>query len=179
MVNCPKCGALVKEGDRFCPYCGTPLAASGRLYREREVCFEGERRRDYSGLVSFGIFLLAVGVVFIVNPRVISEFSSWVRQLANEKILMRPPQGLIVVATVFFCLTGLSNFLVAGIRLFTYGTRRRVFSDVLSGIALASFSYLIYLYGKYAITWQMVLAIEVIVCGLLIILYSVIRYLFL
>jgi len=179
MVSCPRCGAEVKAGDKFCPYCGTSLATGGQPHREREVCFEGERRRDYSGLVSFGIFLLIVGTVFIVNPNLISEFRFWVMQLANEKILVRPPQGLIVAATVLFSLTGLSNFLVAGIQLFTYGARRRVLSDALSGVALVSFSYLIYLYGAYAVTWQMVLAIEVMVCGLLIILYSVTRYLFL
>ena len=179
MVSCPRCGAEVKTGDKFCPYCGTLLAVSGQPYREREVCFEVERRRDYSGLVSFGIFLLIVGTVFIVNPNLISEFRFWVRQSVNEKTLVRPPQGLIVAATVFFGLTGLSNFFVAGIRLFTYRARTGVLSDALSGVALLSFSYLIYLYGAYTVTWQVVLALEAMVCGLLIILYSMTRYLFL
>jgi hypothetical protein len=55
---------------------------------------------------------------------------------------------------------------------------RRVLADILSGVALALFSYLIYLYGTHAFAWQMVLAAEAVTVGLLIILYSVLRYLF-
>ncbi len=181
MVNCPKCGAEIKGGDKFCPYCGSPLTTDRRIHtREREVCFgEGERRRDYSGLASFGIFILIVGIIFTVNPNLVSEFRFWVGQLTSKKTLLRPPQGLIVSATLFFGLIGLSNFFVAGIRLFTYRARTGVLSDALSGVALLSFSYLIYLYGAYTVTWQVVLALEAMVCGLLIILYSMTRYLFL
>ena len=183
MATCPKCGAEVKEDDKFCPYCGTSLAAKTRAEerhaQERDVCFgEAERRKDYSGLVSFGLFLLIVGIVFVANANIVSDFGLWVEQLTSEKHLLRPPPELITSATLFFGLIGLSNFFVAGIRYMIDRARRRVLSDVLSGIALVSFSYLIHLYGIHALTWQMVLAVEVIACGLLVIAYSAIRYLF-
>jgi hypothetical protein len=185
MPTCPKCGAEVKEDDKFCPYCGTSLATKmdkqvveERHARERDVCFgEGERRPDHLGLVSFGIFLLIVGIIFVANPNIVSDFGLWVERLTSEKHLLRPPQGLITSATLFFGLIGLSNFLVAGIRFLIDRSRRRALTDALSGVALVSFSYLIYLYGSYALTWQMVLAVEVVVCGLLVIAYSAIRYL--
>jgi len=186
MVTCPKCGAEMNEGDEFCRSCGAPLAAKTEkplekesYAREREVCFgEGERRRDYSGLVSLGIFLLVVGVVFLANPNVVSNFSSWIEQMTNENALSRPPQGLIDSATLFFVLIGLSNFLLAGIRFMADKVMKRVLADILSGVALVLFAYLIYLYGRHALAWQMVLAVEAVACGLLIILYTVLRYLF-
>jgi hypothetical protein len=55
---------------------------------------------------------------------------------------------------------------------------RRILADVISGVALVLFAYLIYLYGVNALTWQMMLAIEAVTCGVLIIAYSVVRYLF-
>lgn len=93
-----------------------------------------------------------------------------------EQGLVRPTEGLITSATIFFGLIGLSNFFTASIRLTTYKARRQALADILSGVALVLFAYLIYLYGGYALTWQMVLAIEVVIVGLLVILYSVVRY---
>jgi predicted amidophosphoribosyltransferase len=66
MPTCPKCGAEAEKDEKFCRFCGTRLAAETgepiekeSSAQEREVCFgEGERHRDYSGLVSFGVFLL-------------------------------------------------------------------------------------------------------------------------
>ncbi|HVP92858.1 MAG TPA: hypothetical protein VMS94_03855, partial [Acidobacteriota bacterium] len=63
-------------------------------------------------------------------------------------------------------------------RFIVYRTNRRVFSSILSGIALVLFSYLIYLYGQRDLTWEVALAIEVVVCGLLVMVYSIVRYLF-
>jgi len=89
-------------------------------------------------------------------------------------MLLRPSQGLITSATLFFGLIGVSNFVVAGVRLMLDKTARRAFSDTLSGIALVIFSYLIHLYGSHAVTWQMVLAIEIVAIGLLVILYGIV-----
>jgi hypothetical protein len=186
MPTCPKCGAEAEKDDEFCRFCGTRLVGETSesleeesSVREREVCFgEGERRRDYSGLVSFGIFLLIVGIIFLANPKLISDFSSWVKKLSTEKTISRPPLTLINSAALFFGLIGISDFLLAGVRFMAHQRLRRVFVSILSGFALVLFSYFIYLYGEQTITWQMVLAAEVVTCGLLIILYSVLRYLF-
>jgi peptidoglycan/LPS O-acetylase OafA/YrhL len=122
---------------------------------------------------------MVVGIVFILNPNVVSDFSSWVERMTNEKILSRPPQVLITSAALFFGLIGLSDFFMAGTRLAVFKVKRRVLADILSGVALLLFSYLIYLYGNRALTWQAVLATEVVAAGLLIVLYSVLRHLFL
>jgi hypothetical protein len=186
MPTCPKCGSDIEKDDEFCRSCGTRLAAETSkplekesYAQEREVCFgEGERHRDYSGLVSFGIFLLIVGIIFLANPNAVSDFRLWIEKLTTEKTLSRPPQGLIDSAALFFGLIGLSDFLLASVRFMAHQRLRRVLVDILSGVALVLFSYFIYLYGGHTLTWQMTLAAEAVTCGLLIILYSVLRYLF-
>jgi hypothetical protein len=185
MPTCPKCGAEIEKDDLFCRSCGAQLTTEpSKAYekethvREGDVCFEVEHRRDYTGLVSFGIFLVIVGIVFIANPNVISSFSSWTEQMAKAKSLLRPPQDLIDSAALFFGLIGLSDFFLAGVRFIAYRVTRRVLSNILSGVALVLFSYLIYLYGRHGLTWQVALATEVVACGLLVIVYSIMHYLF-
>lgn len=187
MATCPKCGAKTDESDVFCRSCGASIPVkTDKPYkeetyvRERGECFgEVERpRKDYLGLVSFGIFLLIVGIIFIANPNLISQFSSWVEQMAKEKVVKRPPTELIFSATLFFGIIGTSDFLIAAIRFLTDKSKRRVLVDILSGIALILFAYLLHLYGNHAISWHVVLAAEAVACGMLIILYSGICYLF-
>jgi uncharacterized membrane protein YvbJ len=185
MPTCPKCGAETEKDDEFCRSYGSRLAAetSEPLEKEspaqeREVCFEGERRRDYSGLISFGVFLLIVGIIFLANPTLISDFNSWVKKLSTDKTISRPPLTLINSATLFFGLIGISDFFLAGVRFTAHQRLRRVLTNILSGVALVLFSYFIYLYGGRTLSWQMVLAAEAVTVGLLIILYSVLHYLF-
>lgn len=148
--------------------------------QERETCFSmGLRKKDYLGLVSFGAFILIVGIVFVANPNLISDLSSWIEQMTDEQHLIRPSEGLVSSAILFFTLIGLSNFFEAGIKLWIVKARRRVLADILSGVALVLFAYLIHLYGSYALTWQIVIAIEAIAVGLLVVLYSIARYIFL
>jgi hypothetical protein len=186
MATCPKCGADIEKDAEFCNSCGASLKAEASkptekesYPREREVCFgERERRRDYSGLVSFGIFLVIVGITFVANPNIASQFRTWTEQMSTQKTLLRPPQELIDSAALFFGLIAASNFFLAGLRFVADKALRRVLISVLSGVALALFSYLIYLYGRHELAWQTVFAIEVIAVGLLVILYSLARYLF-
>jgi hypothetical protein len=186
MPTCPKCGAEVEKGVEYCRSCGTrlitetgrPLEKEGPA-REREVCFgEGERRTDYSGLVSFGILLLVVGIIFLANPSLISDFRFWIETMTTRKSLLRPPLALIDSAALFFGLVAISNFVMVVVRFFAHERMRRVLADILSGVALALFSYFIYLYGTHTFAWTMVLAAEAVTVGLLVILYSVLRYLF-
>lgn len=104
---------------------------------ERAVCF-GERIRveDYLGLISFGIFLIIVGIVFLASPNIVSDFTSWVRQMANQKDFVRPPEGLIAGAIIFFGLIGLSEFFKAGVRLLIGKSKRKGLGNIFSGIAL-------------------------------------------
>ena len=73
-------------------------------------------------------------------------------------------------------LIGFSSFATAAIRWFQDGTVRRVLSDVLSGTGFIIFAYLINLYGRKAIAWTMVFAVETIFIGVLVVAYSAYSY---
>jgi hypothetical protein len=184
MPTCPKCKAEVNESNKFCTYCGAslkfeaPSQVETRVHvHERDACF-GEKERDYLGLVSFGFFLLTVGIVFTMNPNIVDDFRSWIILISTAHMPVRPPEGLIYSATLFFSVVGIFDFAMAGIRLAAHDLKRRVLTDVLSGFALILFAYLIHLYIENYFTWQMVLGTEAIVCGILVTVYSIARYWF-
>jgi len=68
--------------------------------------------------------------------------------VTDEQHLIRPPEGLVSSAILFFTLIGLSNFFEAGIKLWITKVMRQVLADILSGVALVLFAYLIHLYGS-------------------------------
>ncbi|HML02547.1 MAG TPA: zinc ribbon domain-containing protein [Candidatus Bathyarchaeia archaeon] len=192
MVNCPKCGKVAEKDDLFCRFCGASLghetdapqkptqpAEDYRYAKEpEEYCFgEHERHTDLTGLISFGIFLLIIGVIFVTNPNIGAQLNTWATKMQNTQMLSRPPQEIISSAVLFFAVIGLSELLISGIRSLTYKRRWRALRTAFSGIALITFSYLIYLYGKRVLGWQIALAYEILVIGLLVILYAIVRLL--
>jgi len=184
---CEKCGAQVKEDDTFCPSCGAPVKAGavrrGRRYRRYargdDLCFGREEpRRDPLGLIEFGLFLLTVGVVYMVNPNILSEFVSWVELMGDHGVGIRPPATLITSAALFFGLIGLSNLLTAAIRVAIDKVWGRILPDVLAGAGFLVFAYVVNLYSQQVISWTNILAIMAIVLGALVILYTVMRNLY-
>ena len=183
MANCPSCGAEVKADEKYCMNCGASLTAGAgetirrerKPVRERDECF-GREEKDYSGLVSFGFFIIAVGIVFTMNPGVFSDFGAWVGSMVSQESFVRPPEGLLTGAMWFFGIMGVSDFATAGFKLAVGKGWRRVLSDALAGVALILFAYLINLYSNQSITWQTVFAIEAVAVGLLVVLYSLVRY---
>ena len=184
MANCPNCGAEIKEDDKYCTSCGasvtaareTPPRREPRRARERDECFGAREEGDRTGLISFGFFIIIVGIVFTLNTGIFSDFGSWFEQMAAQKDFVRPPDDLISSAALFFGLIGASNFVMAGIRLAAGQAKRRALSDTLSGVALVLFAYLVNLYGTRSIEWQRVFAVEAVAVGLLIVLYTLVRY---
>lgn len=181
MVTCPKCGAEAQEDHKFCSRCGASLAIKPRpvetkpRVKERDTCF-GEGERNYLGLVSFGFFIIVLGMVFLLNMNVIEEFRRWIELMTAQHAFVRPPDGLLSSAKLFFILAGVSNCIMAGIRIAVNDVKSRIISDALSGIALVLFAYFIQLCAAGSITWLAALAYEVVAVGLLVILYSVLRY---
>ncbi len=187
MPRCEKCGAEAREGARFCPSCGAPVAVEGgkprreafTRARKEDLCFGGgEPRGDPLGLVDFGLFLSVIGIVFVLNRSIASEAIDWFRQLAEQQAMVRPPTELVYSGALFFGLLGASNLLTACIRIAIDKVWRRILSDILAGAGLLSFAYLISLYGGQAIEWTTVIGAEAVVFGVLVILYATLRNIF-
>ena len=96
--------------------------------------------------------------------------------MANEQSLVRPPNGLIFSATIFFGLLGVFEFFKAIVRLWAKTSKRRVLAGTLQGVALVLFAYLLDLYRRALVGWQFVLALEVVAVGLLVVIYSMSIY---
>jgi len=174
MITCSKCGTKNQEHAEFCTDCGVSLYSLQRRDVRENVCFGADKRgRDYMGFLSFGSFLIIIGIVITANSNVFSNFLVWLKQLTNERVWIRPPEELIISVTLFLGLIGISNFFIAALRFVINRSRRHGLIEILSGFALIFFAYLINLYNNHVLRLRMVGAIEVIVCGLLIILYSI------
>lgn len=177
MVTCSKCGKKNQEDAAFCINCGTSLYSVERREMRGDLCFgEGKRGRDYFGFISFGIFITVVGIVITINPNIFSNFKFWIIQLMDKQAWVKPPKELINSATLFLGLIGFSNFLMAGIRFLVEKGRKQILTDILSGVALVFFAYLFNLYAINVLRLRMVLALETIICGLLVISYTVVHY---
>jgi hypothetical protein len=177
MVTCSKCGVKNPEHAKFCAACGVSLYSLKQGNIRDNTCFGADKRdRDYSGFISFGTFLIIIGIVFAVNNNVFSNLLEWFNQLVNEKVLIRPPETLINSVTLFFGLSGLSNFFVAVIKFIVNRHSKNLLSECLSSVALILFAYLINLFNNNMLRFRMVLGIEIVVCGLFIILYIVLRH---
>jgi hypothetical protein len=181
MVTCPQCGAEAQEDHKFCSRCGASLEIKPKpaepkpWVKERDTCF-GKGERDYLGLVSVGFFIIVLGIVFLSNMNIIEEFRQWIELMTTRKTFVRPSDGLLSSAKLFFILTGASHSIMAGIRMAFNDVKSRIISDALSGVALVLFAYFIQLYAARSITWLAALGYEAIAVGLLVMLYSVLRY---
>jgi len=185
MPYCENCGAEVGEEQRICPKCGAPVKVSverrrrdRRIRREDDLCFGRESRRDPLDLLEFGLFLLVVGAVFLSNPSVPGELVDWVKLMADLSTPIRPQASLISSATLFFGLIGLSNLFTAVVRVLMDKVWRRILPDLLAGAGFLALAYLVSLYAKEAITFTNVIAVEAIVFGISVVLYSVLRDVF-
>jgi hypothetical protein len=181
MVTCPKCGAETQEDHKFCSVCGASLeiqpkpAETKPRVRQRDTCF-GEGERDYLGLVSVGFFIIIVAIVFLSNVNIFEEFRQWIDLMTTRQTFVRPSDGLLSSAKLLFILAGISNFVMAGIRMAFSDVKNRIISDALSGVALVLFAYFIQLYAARSITWAAALGYEAIAVGLLVMLYSALWY---
>ena len=179
MPYCEKCGAEIREGDRFCSKCGASLVGYIPAREEwrfpREECFGRREGRDHVGLVSFGIFLLILGYVWYTYPGIISDIKDLFVRLAEEQVF-EPSTSLVKAFTLFLGLTGISNFAIASLRVALKQPWRRPLSDVLTGVCLILFAYFVSLYGEGVLTWQAVLLLFLVVAGLLITAYGIVKH---
>ncbi len=81
MVICSKCGAENQEHAEFCSDCGVSFYSLTRRDAREDACFGADKRgRDYMGFISFGSFLIIIGIVITVNPNVFSNLLVWFKQ---------------------------------------------------------------------------------------------------
>jgi len=123
------------------------------------------------GAVSFAFFLIIVGVVFLANPGLFTDFETWVKSFTPTGGVPRPPDSMILSAITFFIVAGIFDFITAGIRYALKARPRKVLSDVMTGIAWIVLAGFTSLYLGRSISGPVVVASELVVIGVMIIVY--------
>jgi len=136
-----------------------------------------ERRpsKAYFDLISFGGFLIIVGLVFFLYPDIPSEIRTLFETLSEQRRFIPSPY-LSTAAAIFFAMLGILNFLMAGMRLVAGWPWQKSLNDTSWGIALVFLGYLLWLYSERTISGWLVWPTFLIVAGILVAINGLIRY---
>ncbi len=193
-MRCDACGTMNKETSRFCLYCGASLtsttpegsAASAapspstnpapppiapRAIPARPAYVPRPRTPDFVGLFGVAFFFLVLGIVFYLNGNLLTELRRWWEQILAGRGAFRPPEGVITSSGLFWGLLGVANFGVAFLRWFFTRSRVRTLGALLGGIAMVTFSYLLYRYSLRDLSGSLVVSLEAGVIAVLLFIY--------
>src|SRR3989441_3887243 len=133
-MRCDACGTMNKDTSRFCLYCGAALTTIGaeaaapatappappapvpRASPIRPMYMPRPRTPDYVALFGVAFFLLVLGIVFFLNGNLLTELRRWWDQVVAGRGAVRPPDGVVASARLFWGLLGVSNFRIALLR---------------------------------------------------------------
>ena len=181
---CPNCGTENNPDARFCKSCAAPQVPQATtppatpaapfpppppqlIPRPRLQPYE-----HFLGLLGFAFFLLAVAVVFGLNPSLIDGFRQWSHLVTvNNTIFVRPPDSVIVSAAWFFVIMGVFEFVSGFLRWSLRWLRLRAVSRVLTGIGDVIFALLLLRYADRAISGALVITVLVGVFAALLMIY--------
>lgn len=136
---------------------------------------ERRRSRAYFDLISFGGFLIIVGLTFSLYPKIPSEIKVFFEILSEQRVF-RPSPYLSEAAAIFFTMIGILNFAIGGMRLTAGWPWQRSLQDASWGIALVFLGYLLWLYSEGTISGWLVWPTFLIVAGILVVVNGLIRY---
>jgi uncharacterized protein YacL len=127
---------------------------------------------QFLGLLGFAFFLIAVAAVFALNPNLWEGLRQWNQiVVANNSILIRPPDAVIVSAAWFFGIMGVFEFVSAILRWSFRWLRLRAVSRILSGVGDLVFAALLLRYADRAISGALVITVLVGVFAALLMIY--------
>jgi len=129
------------------------------------------RTPDYVGLFGVAFFFLVLGIVFYLNGNLLTELRRWWEQILAGRGAFRPPEGVITSAGLFWGLLGVANFGVGFLRWFFTRSRIRTLGALLGGIAMVTFSYLLYRYSLRDLSGSLIVSLEAAVIAVLLFVY--------
>ena len=182
-MKCPSCGTENNPDARFCKSCGAPQVPEvvsppvppdapvppppPTVLRHRHQPYE-----QFLGLLGFAFFLFAVAVVFALNPNLWEGLRQWNQLVtANNTVLIRPPDTVIVSVAWFFAIMGVFEFISAFLRWSLRWLRLRAASRILTGVGDLIFAALLLRYADRAISGAFVITVLVGVFAALLMIY--------
>jgi len=145
------------------------------------------KERDWLSIVSLGFFLILVGVIWLITPNPYNEALAFVKDFHLENItenvyLPAPasPHPVVYTAIAQFCLAfGIFHIIVLGLKIVFKEPLNRKSGTVSSVIFWLGASYFLSALAAGNISWFAFLAGLVIIIGLIIVVSSLIKLLFL
>lgn len=136
-----------------------------------------ERRSELAiGLLSFGGFVIIVGLTLFIYPETFTIIGTYIRNLVDQKTWIKPPYPLPEAAALFVISIGVLSFVVAVARLTAGHPWYRALQDASWGTALVFLGYLFMLYAQETMRARLILPTFIILAGVLIVANVVFRY---
>lgn len=183
-MKCATCGTDNREGSKFCYSCGTALAPAAAPPPvaplppppppPRPRLFPKQPHQDLLGLLGLAFVLISLGIVFSANPSLAAELRQWADHVTQAGPFVRPPEGVITSAALFFVIVGFLEFVSAFLRWSLRWMRTLVLSRVLTGVGDLVFAALLYLYSGFAVSGFLVLTALVAMAGVLLLVWIVV-----
>lgn len=181
-MKCPNCGTENNEDARFCKSCAAPQTPQTSPPPVTPVMpalpppppprRPRQPHEDLFGLLSLAFFLLAVAVVFYLNPNLVEGFRQWTAGIAAKgTIFFRPPEAVIVSAAWFFGIVGVLEFVAAFLRWSFRWLPLRAVAPLLEGVGDLSFTVLLLGYASRAISSGFVITVFIGVLAALLMIY--------
>lgn len=148
---------------------------------------EWRKERDWLSIVSLGFFLILAGVIWLITPNPYNEALSFVKDFHLENItenvyLPSPasPHPVVYTAVAQFCLAfGIFHIIILGLRIIFKEPLNRKSGTVSSVIFWLGASYFLFALAAENISWFAFLAGLIIIIGLIIVVSSLTKLLFL
>jgi len=178
-LKCPKCGFEVGEDAKFCPKCGTALGVDVQppIGRIRE---KGPKGPDILGAISAGVVLIIIALTYIVyiekiDPTIIIEYFEG---MAEQGTLRKPPLILFDPAIFFLYAVGVWGIVLSALRIILQRSARKALGDLIGGFFSFFLAFLLTNYAADLFTGRTTLAYFIIAIGLLVIVNTIIHFVF-
>lgn len=147
------------------------------------------KERDWLGIASFGFFLILVGVIWLITPNLRDEIVTFAEDIAHhtepitENVSLPAPASphpVVYTAAAHFCLVfGVFHIIVLGLRTVFKESLNRKSGTVSSVVFWLGASYFLFALADGNIGWFAFLAGLIMIVGLMIVVSSLIKLLFL
>ena len=188
---CSKCGTKVLNPASFCTECGQQLDQS--VYeatpkvQPTDLCFgEKPKERDMMGLMSFGVFLVIVGLIYVTTPKLDVEIVAFFRsfnlvQIMPNIYLPTPSETfpILYFAIAKFCVIfGIFQIIILILE-FVIKASINKRAETISGIVFwLGAGYLAYQLSIGSIVWSQNISMLIVLIGVAIVLRGLVHITF-
>lgn len=147
------------------------------------------KERDWLSIASFGFFLVLVGVIWLITPNLRDEIVAFAEDIAHhtepitENVALPAPaltHPVVYTAVARFCLAiGVFHIIVLGLRIIFKEPLNRKSGTISSVVFWLGASYFLFALAEGNISWFALLAGLIMIVGLMIVVSSLIKLLFL